>query len=164
MARRVFFSFHYEADSWRASIVRNHWITKPDRTSAGYLDKASWEQLYRQGDDAIKRWINKQMTGTSVTVVLIGTETYSREWVLYEIRRTWALNHGLLGIHIHNIRDALQQTAPKGPNPFDLLTFNDERGRDVKLSQVIETYDWVSDNGYGNFGDWAEDAAQDAGR
>jgi len=34
MARKVFFSFHYERDIWRASIVRNSWVTKPDREAA----------------------------------------------------------------------------------------------------------------------------------
>ena len=43
MARRVFFSFHYEKDIWRASQVRNSWVTKPDRESAGFWD---WEKIY----------------------------------------------------------------------------------------------------------------------
>ena len=37
MARRVFFSFHYERDHWRANVVRNSWVTK-DRESAGFFD------------------------------------------------------------------------------------------------------------------------------
>jgi hypothetical protein len=70
MARRVFFSFHYKRDGWRVAQVRNSWVTKPDKEAAGYIDAASWEELERQGDEAIKRWINNQLTGTSVTVVL----------------------------------------------------------------------------------------------
>jgi len=37
MARRVFFSFHYERDNWRAGQARNSWVTK-DRESAGFWD------------------------------------------------------------------------------------------------------------------------------
>jgi hypothetical protein len=34
MARRVFFSFHYERDAQRASVVRNSWVTKLPTLSA----------------------------------------------------------------------------------------------------------------------------------
>ncbi len=40
MARRVFFSFHYERDVWRAGQVRNSWVTK-DREEAGFWDAAA---------------------------------------------------------------------------------------------------------------------------
>ena len=64
MARRVFFSFHYVRDNWRVSQVRNSWVTKPDREAAGYIDKAGWEKVERQGDRAIKNWIDAQLIGT----------------------------------------------------------------------------------------------------
>jgi hypothetical protein len=54
MARRVFFSFHYERDIWRASQIRNSWVTKPDREYAGFWDAASWEEVKKKGDEAIK--------------------------------------------------------------------------------------------------------------
>ena len=41
MARRVFFSFHYERDIWRANVVRNSWLTK-DREAAGFFDASLW--------------------------------------------------------------------------------------------------------------------------
>jgi hypothetical protein len=78
MARRVVFSFHYERDIWRASQIRNCWVTKPDRESAGFWDAASWEEVKRRGDEAVKRWIRDQLYGTSVTLVLIGSETSER--------------------------------------------------------------------------------------
>ena len=78
MARRVFFSFHYERDIWLASQVRNSWVTKPDREAAEFWDAASWEEVKKKGEEAIKRWIDKQLEGTSVTVVLIGAEIYAR--------------------------------------------------------------------------------------
>lgn len=85
MARRVFFSFHYERDIWRASQIRNSWVTKPDRKTAGFWDAASWEEVKKKGEDAILRWIDNQLNGTSVTVVLIGAETSERKYVGYEI-------------------------------------------------------------------------------
>ena len=75
MARHDFFSFHYQRDIMRVSQVRNSWVTKNNGTTAGFWDAANWESVKRGGDAAIKRWIEEQLDGTSVTVVLIGAET-----------------------------------------------------------------------------------------
>src|SRR5260370_27345451 len=104
MARKVFFSFHYERDAQRASVVRNHAVTKDNDEAAGYVDKAAWESIERQGDAAIKKWIAEQLKGTSITCVLIGPETDSRPWVQYEIKESYTKGNGLLGVTIHNIK------------------------------------------------------------
>jgi len=39
--------------------------------SGGFIDAANFEKLKKQGDAAIKRWIDDQLKGTSVTVVLV---------------------------------------------------------------------------------------------
>ncbi|MCH0018293.1 TIR domain-containing protein, partial [Enterococcus faecium] len=70
MVRRVFFSFHY-ADVTRAMVVRNSWTLRGTK-EAGFVDKAEFEKVKRNGDIAIKNWIDNQLIGTSVTVVLIG--------------------------------------------------------------------------------------------
>src|SRR6266850_269697 len=118
MARRVFFSFHYERDCWRASQIRNSWVTQ-DRESAGFWDAASWEEVKRRGDSEIERWIDKQLTGTSVTVVLIGSETADRKYVGYEIKETFSKGNGMLGIRIHNMKDMNGRPDLSGKNPFD---------------------------------------------
>ncbi|MBI2193349.1 MAG: TIR domain-containing protein [Planctomycetes bacterium] len=163
MARRVFFSFHYEADIWRAGQVRNSWITKVDREDAGFWDAASWEAVKRQGDEAIKRWINRQLDGTSVTIVLIGSETASRPYVQYEIEKSYEKRNGLVGVFIHNMRDRYQQTAIRGQNPLDAFWVQQD-GKKAYLSQMFSTYDYVRDDGYNNIADWVEEAAQRAGR
>jgi len=119
MARRVFFSFHYERDVWRAGQVRNSWVAKPDREAAGFWDAAEWEEVKKKGDAAIKEWIDKQLKGTSVTAVLIGAETSTRKYVGYEIEQSFNKGNGLLGIYIHNLKDTDGKTDCKGPNPFD---------------------------------------------
>jgi hypothetical protein len=164
MARRVFFSFHYERDILRVGQVRNSWVTKPTIEEAGYTDSASWESLKRQGDNAVKRWINSQLDGTSVTVVLIGAETSTRDWVKYEIKQSYSKGNGLLGIYIHNIKDLkTKQTDSKGKNVFGEIG-KDENGNSVYFYQVAHSYDWVNDDGYNNLGDWIEEAARNAGR
>ena len=48
MARKTFFSFHYENDVWRANIVRNSWVTKPNTEAAGFIDFADFDDALRQ--------------------------------------------------------------------------------------------------------------------
>ncbi|TET34436.1 MAG: TIR-like domain-containing protein [Planctomycetota bacterium] len=163
MARRVFFSFHYEADAMRASVVRNSWVTKPNRKEAGYIDAASWEKIKKRGKQAIERWINTQLKDTSVTVVLIGKNTYLRQWVKYEIKKSYAKGNGMLGIYIHNIKDVLLRRTTKGKNPFSFLQIT-KNGRKRNLSEIYKTYDWVNDDGYTNLGKWVEEAARKAGK
>src|SRR5438445_5557194 len=120
MARRVFFSFNYDRDIFRVSQVRNSGVTKEGYEESGFIDHASWESLRRQDDEAIKRWINSQLDGASVTVVLIGAETYGRPWVGYEIQRSFEQGKGMLGIFIHQLVDPrthLPDTV--GRNPFE---------------------------------------------
>lgn len=161
MVRTVFFSFHFKRDAWRAGQVRNSWLTQPDRESAGFIEGSEWEKLERQGDAAIRRWIDDQLKGTSVTAVLIGKETSNRRWVNYEIEQSVKKGNGLVGIYIDNIKDKNGLRDTRGINPLSQHRFSDT-GR--RFSDTYNTYDWVLDNGYDNFGDWIEEAANVAGR
>jgi MTH538 TIR-like domain (DUF1863) len=162
MARRAFFSFHYERDSWRAGQVRNSWVTK-DRESSGFWDAAAWEEVKKKTDSEIEKWIGEQLVGTSVTVVLIGAETSTRQYVGYEIKLSQNRGNGMLGIYIHNMKDVNSKTDTKGTNP--LSNWHVEReGKKVLLSDIYPTYDWVNDDGYNNLGSWIEAAAKKAGK
>jgi hypothetical protein len=163
MARKVFFSFHYERDAQRAAVVRNHAVTKDNDQAAGYLDKAAWESIERQGDPAIKNWISEQLSGTSVTVVLVGPETDSRPWVKYELQQSYARKNGLFAVTLHNIKDFSGNTDLAGSTNFGSLG-KDKDGNDVYFFQIAKTYDWVSNDGYENFGKWVEDAATTASK
>jgi hypothetical protein len=163
MARKVYFSFHYRQDIRRVVQVRNSWVIRSRRETQPFLDKAEWETIKRRGKEAVARWVEKQLDGTSVTVVLIGAETHKRQWVNHEIKRSHELGKGLLGIHIHKVKDPQHGTDTKGPNPFDGWYF-ERGGRKVLFSSLYKTYDWVRDNGYDNFADWIEEAATAAGR
>ncbi|OGI95100.1 hypothetical protein A2917_01770 [Candidatus Nomurabacteria bacterium RIFCSPLOWO2_01_FULL_42_17] len=147
MARKIFFSFHYARDSWRVQNVRQSGsIAKFDKTP--FYDKATWEKIKLGGDEAIKNWINDQLKGTSVTVVLIGAETYKRRWVKYEINRTIEDGRGLIGVYIGGIKDQNGNTEDLGPNP---------------LPSGYPTYRWNKNNGAQNLGEWVEKAAVAAG-
>ncbi len=120
MTKRVFFSFHYQdVIDFRANVVRNHKTTKHE--GAGYFDASIWEDAKKESDLALKRLINSELKNTSVTAVLIGSETYSRRWVRYEIMKSLEKGNLLLGIHINSIAGKDQKTKKLGPNPFDYL-------------------------------------------
>jgi hypothetical protein len=128
MAKRVFFSFHYQdVSDFRANVVRNHWLTKPDRAAAGFFDASIWEQAKKESSIALKRMINSEIENTSVTCVLIGTYTYERPWVRYEILKSLKRGNNIIGVHINSIKGKDQKTKPLGPNPFDYVgvTFSD---------------------------------------
>lgn len=156
MARRVFFSFHYENDVWRVNQVRNSWVTQ-GKEVAGYFDKAEFEKVKKAGDRAVKNWIDDQLLGTSVTVVLIGSETLDRPFVQYEIEQSIKRGNAIIGVTIGKLKDQ-----------FGLTTASQSKYKMIKnfwFSDVIDGfYDYVSDNGYGNLGDWIEKAARNKGK
>ena len=147
MARRAFFSFEY-GDVSRAMVVRNSWVTQGTQTAAGFVDAADFEEIERQGDVAIKRWIGGQLDGTSVTVVLVGQDTCNSKWVKYEIEKSEEIGNGLIGVDISRIKDM------KG----------DTTDRCRELPKGYPFYLWNKNDGYKNLGDWIEKAAKAAGR
>lgn len=138
MAKRVFFSFHYQdVIDFRANVVRQSWVTKADREEAGYFDASLWESSQRKGDASLKQLINGGLDGTSVTTVLIGSETYKRRWVRYEILKSLEKGNSLIGVHINQIPCKNKLTKQHGPNPFEYLAvqFNSTGDR-------VEPFEW----------------------
>jgi len=160
MARRVFFSFHYKPDNWRASQVRNMGVVEGNPPASDN----DWESITRGGDAAIERWIAAQLSGRSCTIVLIGTNTAGRKWINYEIAKSWNDRKGVLGIFIHNLKDKEENQSRKGSNPFDQVTINSGA---TKLSSVVKAYDppySTSTSVYNHINDnlaaWIEEALQ----
>lgn len=148
MARRVFYSFHYKPDCWRASQVRNIGMIEGNQPASDN----DWESITRGGEVAIKRWIDRQMQGRSCTVVLIGSATTGRKWINYEIEKSWKDGKGLVGIYIHNLKVPNQVLSPPpGTNPFAGFKVNG-----ILLSNIVKAYNppsdsraaykWIADN------------------
>lgn len=159
MARRVFFSYHFDRDFWRANQVRQSWVAKPNREAAGFFDAADQEEVKRSSDEAIKRWIDSQLEHTSVTAVLIGRETASRKYVRYEIERSFERGNALLGIRIHGLRNREGRTTSPGDNPLSDYLVKTEAGK-VRLSDIYPTYDWSYDHGRQNLSNWIQEARE----
>ncbi|APC07750.1 TIR domain-containing protein [Neomoorella thermoacetica] len=134
MARRVFFSFHYEADNWRAAQIRNMGVIEGNSP----VSDNDWEEIKKGGDKAIQNWIDDQLKGRSCTIVLIGANTAGRKWINYEIEKSWNDGKGVLGIYIHNLKDKNGKQSTKGRNPFDYFVIKKD-GK--KLSSIVKAYD-----------------------
>src|SRR5689334_10874509 len=133
MARRVFFSFHFENDIWRVNQVRNANVVA-GADQAGFFDHSEYVEAKKKSQAAIDRMIRNKLAGTTVTVVLIGTETASRPWVQREIELSLEQKNGLLGIRIHHLKDRLQQFSWfPGPTPS------------VPAGIPFPCYDWDKD-------------------
>jgi MTH538 TIR-like domain (DUF1863) len=118
--RNAFFSFHWK-DIMRVNVVRNVWkISHPDSPQMrSFYDYSLWESRKADGDDAIKRLIREGVEYTSAVCVLIGSETWSRRWVRYEIAREIVNGRGLLGVHLNSIRHHQTLTAhTRGYDPL----------------------------------------------
>ena len=150
MARRVFYSFHYKPDNWRTAQVRNIGSIEGNRPTTDN----DWETVKKGGDSAIKTWIANQMKNRSCTVVLVGTSTAERKWIRYEIAKSWNDHMGVVGIHVHGLKDQDGKESRKGENPFRYIDFP-LRGPSTKLSSIVkcydpagysskERYDWIS--------------------
>lgn len=91
-SHQVFFCFEYNKDAWRAAQIRN--------ACKGSLDVLAmdrdWEEVRVKSDSAIKEWIDAQIALSTCVVVLIGSTTAYRKWVLYEIEKAYELHKGLL--------------------------------------------------------------------
>ncbi len=145
--RRVYFGFKYKDDVSRAMVVRNSWVAQ-GRVAAGFIDAADFEKIKKQGDRAIQNWIDTQLDGTSVTVILVGANTCTSRWVKYEIAKSIEDGKGLLGIDVSKIRDLNKKTSV----------------RCGKIPKGYKFYYWNNNKGYENIGGWIEKAAKDAGR
>ena len=114
MARKVFYSFHFDNDNWRAGQVRNIGAVEGDKVVYGN----KWEEVKSKSDSTIKQWIDDNLKDKSCLVVLIGEKTSERKWVNYEITRAWELGKAVCGIYIHKLEDSNGKQSTKGKNPL----------------------------------------------
>lgn len=131
MARRAFYSFHYQPDNFRAGQVRNMGVIDGNVPASDN----DWEAVKKGGDAAIQRWIDDQLYGKSVAIVLIGSATAGRKWINYEIKTAWIAGKGVMGVYIHNLKDADGEQSYQGNNPFSEFNIGG-----TSLSSIVKAY------------------------
>ena len=160
MARRVFYSFYYKPDNWRASQVRNMGVIEGNRPATDN----DWEKITtgEDKDEKIEKWIAEQMDGKSCVVVLIGSNTANRKWINREIKKAWDDEKGVLGVYVHNVKNSDGEQSTKGSNPFASIKDGESgkmlssivKAHDPPFSTSKKVYDYIKEN----LADWVEEA------
>jgi hypothetical protein len=133
MVRRVFYSFNYDEDNWRVSQVKQMGAVEGQTI----LGSNAWEDVEAGGKPAIKEYIDKEMSGKSCLVVLIGAHTANREWIDYEIKKAWDEGKGVIGVRINKLLDRDGKASSAGANPFSAFTI---KNGTVRLDSVVDVY------------------------
>lgn len=148
MMRKVFYSFHFDNDNWRAGQVRNIGAVEGDKQVNGN----KWEDIKSSSETKIKAWIDDNLKDKSCLIVLIGSQTSQRHWVDYEIKKAWELGKAVCGVYIHNLKDAYGNQSKKGKNPFENYTIGGKSMANIvpvfdsKYSTSTYVYDDIKDN------------------
>lgn len=153
MPKSVFYSFHFDNDVFRVQQVRN----------MGALDgnppvtANEWESIKRQGTTAVQNWIQNNMSHKKCVIVLIGSKTYERPWVQYEIKKAWNDGRGVLGVYVHNLNCPRNGTCTQGTNPFQQFKVGT-----TNMANIVPCYNPASTDAYNtiknNIDSWVEEA------
>lgn len=149
MARSIFASFYYDGDADRVQQVLKMGAIEGD----SLVVAQDWESVKYRTDAAIEKWIHAQMLRKNAVVVLVGSETASRKWVEYEIRKAWDDRRPLVGIRIHGLKGLNGRTSSRGANPFSKVTLKDGTRLDSRITlhdpagaASTDVYKNISDN------------------
>lgn len=95
MSRKIFISYHHQNDQYWANRLGE--ILE----SQGYTDRSLGERIDSSDDAYIYRRIREgYIRGSSVTIVLLGSETSERKWIDWETHATLDMKHGLLAVRL----------------------------------------------------------------
>ena len=116
--KRVFISFRVDDES-QVDLLRHQ--AKDDRFGIDFVDYSVKEPF----DEKWKTQCTERIRQSSVIIVAIGSETYSREAVLWEINKAYELGKPVIGMRIykdenHRIPELMRQNNAK------IITWNME--------------------------------------
>jgi len=94
---RVFISYHHANNQWDCDRFSKLFADVYEIVSDASLDRRIDSE---DVDYQIRRIREDFITGTSITIVLCGRETYKRKFVDWEIHATLNKEHALLGVNL----------------------------------------------------------------
>jgi hypothetical protein len=141
--RKTYFAFHYERDIWRANQVRKSGLLFGAK-SVGFVDRSLWEKAKTRGTTALENLILDGLNDTSVTVVLLGSETATRRWVQFEVEQSVLRKNAIVGVRIHHLLNQHGQGGRLGAVP--------------KLMREIEAPVHRWDGNAHDLGEWVQEA------
>ncbi len=110
--RKIFISYQHKDQMKAKGFNLLSWAKNVD---VDFVGRHLLDPVKSKDEKYIKSEINKQIKGTSVTVVLIGKDTKKSEYQPYEIERSLAKKtpNGILGIKLNTSVD-LPKNSPTG--------------------------------------------------
>jgi hypothetical protein len=140
--RRIFISCSYtDQDQAKGFNLMRH----SSHTDVDFVGRHLLDPVDSTNEEYISRQVRDQMNDTSVTVVLLGEDTYESEWVQWEIEKSAERGNGVLAIRLKD-QDA--------PLPLDCPV------REALDEVGAEVIDWNPDE----FNDAIERAFEQANR
>lgn len=119
----VFLSYHFDADSGRADIVRKLGIVHAPAPET----VESWGEM-RRDVARLRAWVEASLKHRDALVVLVGARTWARPLIRFEVERAVALDLPILGIRVHNILPQGALRNARGLNPFKRMALTDAWG------------------------------------
>lgn len=97
--RKIFLSYHHKHDQ----AYYNAFSKAFHDTYEAVTDNSLEREVDSDDVDYVMRRIRENhISGTSCTILLVGTETYARKYVDWEIKATLDKEHGLIGVYLPN--------------------------------------------------------------
>lgn len=158
--RKIFPSYDWDEDGWRVNqIVNLPYILGKEKI--GFVKNVPIEEV-KQSEEAVRRWIDKHLSGCSCLIVFVGEKTYQSKWVLYEMKQARDKGMGRLLIGLEGLKNKDGIACLGGPDPYaanGLYTLSPDPS-----AYIIRQYKWIADEGQKNISNWIEDACVRAGR
>jgi len=130
--RRVFLSFKVE-DKNLVDLLRGQ--AKNENSDLDFIDFSLRVPFNSKNAEYIKKGIRERIKSSSLSIILIGENTYKSEWVDWEIRETIRLGKKVFGV---KLKDDPNITIPSSliKNKIEILPWNHEKinGAIKKLS------------------------------
>jgi hypothetical protein len=105
MAKRIFISYNHKDQMKAKGFNLLQWNKNVD---VEFVGRHLLDPVDSKNKDYIRSKVVEQLTGTSVSVVLLGSETADSDWVKWEIDKSIEKKNGILAIK-------LDDTVPDPP-------------------------------------------------
>jgi len=128
--RKVFISYHHENDQQWANFMKTTYADKYEI----FYDNSLDDEVDSDDPEYINRIIREEyIVGTSITIILCGSETWKRRFVDWETHSTLHHEHALLGIAL-----------PTAPKNFDGKVIVPARLHDNIVSGYAYWINWTT--------------------
>src|SRR5579859_5170838 len=91
-------NFFFQSKRCKTKLVNNEGQKGP------FIYKSLWLEAEAKGVQELKDLIEKSLIGTSISVLLVGSETSPRKWLKYEVVKSFTEGKAVLIIYLNRIR------------------------------------------------------------